>query len=175
MSHPKSKKKNVFRFCENFSCIGKIIVRKTKKANLIFEEELRHWSLKVTKIIYLIHVYLSFFFRSETLTNLELRSRIIASTADPRPTGILQENVTISFHYDKVRPPQSVKLGKMLSLRSMHKSNKEKSQNHISAQVVAREVAVMDSCFVLFETHYIQFAVYVFIFERRARELAKTA
>lgn len=34
-------------------------------------------------------------------TNLELRSRIISGRVDPTPVGILRENVTISFSYDK--------------------------------------------------------------------------
>jgi len=37
----------------------------------------------------------------KTFPNLELQSRIIASTVDPKPPGILKENVTISFTFDK--------------------------------------------------------------------------
>ena len=41
-------------------------------------------------------------FLSKAFTDLEHGSRIIASTVDPRPSDILQENVTIVFSYDKV-------------------------------------------------------------------------
>ncbi|CAH3182931.1 unnamed protein product, partial [Porites lobata] len=37
----------------------------------------------------------------ETLTNLRLGRRIISSTVNPAPSGILEENVTISFRYEK--------------------------------------------------------------------------
>ena len=42
------------------------------------------------------------YFLSKACTDLELGSRIIASTVDPRPTGIQQENVTIVFSYNEV-------------------------------------------------------------------------
>ena len=50
---------------------------------------------------YLLYFFLSFFL-SKTLTDLKVGERIIATTTDPRLTGILQENVTILFIYNKV-------------------------------------------------------------------------
>ena len=36
--------------------------------------------------------------------------RIIATTIDPKPTGTLKENVTISFSHDKVCSPQTTNM-----------------------------------------------------------------
>ena len=50
-------------------------------------------------IYFFIYLFIHF---SETLTNLRLGRRIISSTVNPAPSGILEENVTISFRYEKV-------------------------------------------------------------------------
>ena len=61
-----------------------------------------HRTFKVSLYDYLIGNFCVSFFLSKTFTELQLGSQIIACTADPRPTGILQENVTIVFSYNEV-------------------------------------------------------------------------
>ena len=61
------------------------------------------WEWWVCLIILLLsqRYYISLFL-SKKVTNPDLRSRIIASTVDPKPSGILDENVTVSFSCDRV-------------------------------------------------------------------------
>lgn len=77
--------------------IFKEIISKTNKGMLYSNSRFCNLFLTATPALFCCCC-----FHRIKITNLNVGSQIIATTVDPKPPNTLQENVTITFNYDKV-------------------------------------------------------------------------